>query len=292
MDDVETTLIGIVAIGALICLVAAIELTMGRTPSAARWEVPEGRDPPAADDRWGDGAIDLRGDAPESQRSPPMHESCEWTDLIDVNHLRGMDTIEELLAGLADAVVEATRRPRRRPRRPTSLLLHGPPGGAMIILAHVFARTFRARLVHVFASRTIAMNNGGSQPLIAVAVNEARDRLPSVLLLDELDLVAAAEIRDPTKLRAANDLVNESLRPCYGASHVVIATFTTEASGPPQALQHTFEHVVRVDVPELERALVRQAVRTTEHELFRRMPAHRLANRADVSRNPPYGRAA
>ncbi|MBW3605602.1 MAG: ATP-binding protein [Actinobacteria bacterium] len=155
----------------------------------------------------------------------------------------------------------------------------------MTILAHVFARRCRARLVQVFASRTIATNNGGSQPQIAIAVGQARDRLPSVLVLDELDMLASADVRDADKRRAANDLISESLRAVYGPSHVVMGVYTTYGDDKPtRALQQRFEHVVCIDVPELERAMLITAVNTADDALFRSMPITRLAERADVHR--------
>lgn len=212
------------------------------------------------------------------------YDVYELNQLLTVDHLRGMDAVERLVAGLEDAIAESRQPPPRSPRRPTSVLLHGPPGGAMTIMGHVLARKLRGRLVQILASQTLPTANGGSQPLVAIAVNEARLRLPSVLMIDELEEVAGAEVRDAVKQRAANDLMNESLRPFYGASHLVVALFTTYDDRPlPSRLTAEFEHIVAVDVPDIERALLVTALRTADDHLFRAISGPRLAERPDLT---------
>lgn len=280
------TLLAGIAIAGLIVVVAAIELITRREYAAPERDMLDVRGPPPFVDDVGPDVIELLDELEEQPQQAPFFEVFEQTQLINVDQMRGMDAIDDLLHHLAAQVVDARRRPRRRPRRPTSILMYGPPGSAMTILAHVFARRFRARLVQVFASQIVATNNGGSQPLVAIAVGQARDRLPSVLVLDELDILAGADVRDVEKRRAANDLISESLRAVYGPSHLVMAVYTTYgADRPPPALLQRFEHVVRVDVPELERAMLITAVNTADDALFRSVPVTRLAERADVYRD-------
>lgn len=216
----------------------------------------------------------------------------EASQLLRLDQLRGMDAIEEQLLDLAAAVRTATRSPRRRPRRPTSILLYGPPGGAMTVFTHELARTFRARLVQVCSSAALPSTNGGSQPAIAAVVNQARYHLPSVLVIDEFESVASAAIRDAERHRAANDLLGEALRPIYGASHVVIAVFTAyDDDEVTPAIRNRFEHVVPLDAPGLERALRIYALRTADPELYRAISGARLADHPDLS-PPTWGSAA
>lgn len=279
-------LTGIAIAALIITVVAVVETITRREYVAPVRELLDVRGPPPYVDDVGPDVLEYLDGLEEQTERPKYFEVYEQDQLVNVDQLRGMDAIDALLQDLTEQVVDARRSPRRRPRRPTSVLLHGPPGSAMTILAHVFARRFRARLVQVFASRTLPISDGGSQPLVAVAVGQARDRLPSVLVLDELDCVAAADISDIDKRRAANDLVNESLRAVYGPSHVVMAVYTTYgADRPPPTLVQRFEHVVRVDVPELERAMLITAINTTDDALFRAVPTTRLAERADVQRD-------
>lgn len=282
----EATLLAGITIAGLIVVVAAIELITRREFAAPERKVLDVRGPPPFADDVGPAVIEFLNELEEQPQQPRFFEVYEQAQLINVDQMRGMDAIDDLLHHLAAQVVDARRRPRRRPRRPTSILMYGPPGSAMTIFAHVFARRFRARLVQVFASQIIATNNGGSQPLVAIAVGQARDRLPSVLVLDELEVLAGTEVRDVDKRRAANDLINESLRAVYGSSHLVMAGYTTYgADRPSPALLQRFEHVVRVDVPELERAMLVTAITTADDALFRSVPVARLAERADVHRD-------
>lgn len=217
----------------------------------------------------------------------------ERADLLQVDELRGVDAVEAVLWALIDIVITERDSERHRPSAPTAILLHGPPGVGMAVLAHMLARHLRARLVHVFASAVVPTTNGGSQPIIAPAVNQACHRQPSVLLLDELEVLAGADVRDSIKLRAANDLLAESLRWRYGPSPVVIAAFTTYDVGPlPRRLTGAFRHIVHVDVTEFEWAMVRTAIRSTDHELFRAVPAARLLERRDLRHEPPVDFAA
>ena len=232
------------------------------------------------------------GVADDGSRGDPIFAVFEPSELLAVDHLRGMDALDGLLRQLARDVQEARRSPRRRPRRPTSILIHGPPGGAMTIVSHELARGFRARLVQLFATKALPSTNGGAQPKIAVAVNQARDHLPSVLVIDQLEYVAAASVRDADRLRTANDLVGEALRPIYGTSHVVVGIFTAYDNRPvPRRVAEVFEHVMAVDLPHLERALRAYALRTGDPELLRAISGTRLAEHPDVA-PPPWHSAA
>jgi hypothetical protein len=197
---------------------------------------------------------------PGQREMEPVYEVYESDHLIDVDHLPGMNRVRSLLAEVTDRVVTAKDRRRRRRRRPTSILLHGPRGGAMTVLAHLFSRGVGARVIRILASRTLPVDDGGSQPLIAPAVREARQVVPSVLVLDELEQIAHADITDPDGLRATHDLLNESLSQGYGPLPVVIAMFASDAGAPPLRLAQNFEHTLMVDVPELERALAWQLI--------------------------------
>lgn len=279
-------------IGSVIAVLVAVEMMTRRAPrELPPHPVLDVQGPP--DDPAPCDVIDLFDPPPDDASGQAIYEVYEPQRLLDVDHLRGMDAIDELLQTVAADAVEARGRSRRRLRRPTAILLHGPPGSAMTVLAHVFARRFGARLVQIFASRTIAETNGGSQPTIALAVDQARHRLPSVLLIDELDEVIGPDVKDAGRQRAANDLLNECLRPVYGTSHVVMAAFTSyDDDAVPRRLEQAFGHVVRVDVPELERAVLLTAIRSADGALFRSLSRKHLAERADVRRHSRWTNAA
>jgi hypothetical protein len=265
-------------------LVTAIVVSVRDSPSGVRDELGLDRGPP--DEHVDEALVGFGVIGGQHRDDEPIFTVFEPNQLLAVDHLRGMEAADELLQHVAQDVRGVRRSPRRRPRRPTSILFHGPPGGAMTILSHELARGFHARLVQLFASRALPSTNGGVQPKVAVAVNQARDRMPSVLLIDQLEHVAAASVRDADRQRTANDLLSEALRPIYGTSHVVIGIFTMyDNHKVPRRLTDVFEHVVPVDLRELERALRTYALRTGDRELFRAISGPCLAEHPDVA--PP-----
>lgn len=285
--DANAALIGIVCFVAV--TVAAIEWVTGRDRP---FHTP---DDDELDDGWTPTVLSgiEQGDDDPIDAEDGLFRVIEPGGLLNVDHLRGMDAIEYLLRDLVGDVLASREERRRRPRVPTAILLYGPPGVGMTVLAHVVARRFRARLVQLFASRALAETDGGSQPQIAVAVNEARYHLPSVLFIDELELLLAPEVSDVRCQRAANDLINESLRRMYGTSHVVIGAFSThDAARLPPMVTRVFNYVVRVDVPDLEVAMLTEILRNTDHEILRAVPAGRLVERADLRRAPHVDTAA
>lgn len=274
----------------LLLVLLAIEASLRDASPHLRDELRLDRGPP--DGEVHDAPVGFGVTDDHARDDEPMFTVFEPNELLTVDHLRGMEAVDGLLRQLATDVREARRSPRRRPRRPTSILFHGPPGGAMTILSHELARGFRAKLVQLFATKALPSTNGGAQPKISAAVNQARDHLPSVLMIDQLEYVAAASVRDADRQRTANDLVGEALRPIYGTSHVVVGIFTVYDNHPmPRRVVEVFEHVVAVDLPHLERALRVYALRTGAPELFRAISGTRLAEHRDVA-SPPWESAA
>lgn len=236
-----------------------------------------GGDPVTAEgDGWRHGDDRARRDA-------PLAATFSASDVLAVEHLRGKDAVEALVARLWRVVEAAERSGWRRPR-PASILLHGPPGGAMTMVAHELARAARARLVQVYATRALPNTNGSAQPRIAAAVNEARDRLPSILVIDELELVGAPSVRDPERMRTASDLLAAALRPLYSGRHVVVGLYTDAGDDPvPRQVAEAFEHVEAVDLPQLERALSASIVRTGDGTLLRAIAGKCLVECADLA---------
>lgn len=285
MPENQVILILVSIVAVILTALTALELSVsrGRTDLAEVDDADRGppRHPP-----------EVRYVAESGDQRERLSRIFEATQLLRLDHLRGMDVIEEQLRELAAAVRTATRSPRRRPRSPASILLHGPPGGAMTVFTHELARTFRAKLVQLCSSAALPSTDGGSQPAIAAVVNQARYHLPSVLVIDQFEAVASAAIRDADRHRAANDLLGEALRPIYGASHVVVAVFTAyDDDRVSPAIRNRFEHVVPLDAPRLERALRIYALRTADPELYRAISGARLAEHPDLS-PPTWGSAA
>lgn len=185
----------------------------------------------------------------------------EPSDLVDIDGLPGSAAIDWILHDLVGDVMGSRAWPPVRPCAPTTVLLYGPPGVAKAAVAHVLARRLHARLVHIFASQIVPSYSGGSQPLVASAMHQARQRRPSVVFIDELDELLATVRRDARRQRAVHDVLSESLYRTYGPGPIVITALTTTDPTPPERLvPHTFDHLVWVDVPDLERAVLKRTM--------------------------------
>jgi hypothetical protein len=116
---------------------------------------------------------------------------------------------------------------------PSSVLLHGPSSSELEAVVHLVGVRLGVPVVQLFGSRALPQRWGGSQPLIASALNRVRDRRGSVVWLDELHSLAVPSHR---ALRAFHDLVNESVRPSFAPAVIVIGTYVDRCStSPPPA---------------------------------------------------------
>lgn len=215
----------------------------------------------------------------------------EPDDLLDVTRFPAADVLVPHANALIDLAWDDRDGRPRQPGPPLSILMHGPPGVAMTVLAHMLAWGLDADLVQVFASTVLPTSNGGSQPIVAPAVNKARGRRRSVLFLDQLQALAVADRRDITRQRAMNDLVAEALRPVYGRAPVVIAAYAGH-DAPDRRLTDRFEHIVFVDVSESDDAEVAMAATRSMEGGIRTAPVHQRAQRPALNRQAVMDPAA
>lgn len=203
-------------------------------------------------------------------------------DVLDVTRFSVADLLDGHATALVDLAWDDRDGPVRQPGPPLSILMHGPPGVAMVVLAHMLAWELDADLVHVFASAILPTSNGGSQPIVAPAVNKARGRRRSVLFLDELEALAVRDRHDVKRQRALNDLVSEALRPVYGRAPVVVAAYAGE-DVPDRGLTDRFEHLVFVDVLGSDDSDLAGAPSRSMEGGVRTAPAHQRAQRQVLS---------
>jgi hypothetical protein len=175
-------------------------------------------------------------------------------DLLDI-HLSGdLAGLDWTVGSILDVIRRASAR-RGQPAPPVSVLIHGTPGVSIPIVVHALAVRLEAELVQLFASTVVPNSNGGSQPIVAPAVNQARGRRSSVLYIDEIDTLVTNDRRDVKRQRALNDLIGEALRPVYGRVPVVVARYAGREH-PPASLVNRFDHVCRVTDGKSEKSQV------------------------------------
>lgn len=171
--------------------------------------------------------------------------------LLDFGWDRTTEMAYQVATGLVAAVDAAERTHAYGAAPPVSIMLHGPPGVAMTVVAHLVAAHLRSDMVQLFASAVLPSSSGGSQPIVAPAVNVACGRRASLLFLDELEALVERP-GDIGRQRASNDLLAEALRPRYGRCPVVIGAFAHADDAPPRSLAIRFDHQFYVELPELD----------------------------------------
>ena len=215
----------------------------------------------------------------------------EPEDLLDVERFPATQCLDGLAHALIDLAWEEWDDRPRASGLPLSILMHGPPGVAMTVLAHMFAWGLDADLVQVFASAVLPSSNGGSQPIVAPAVNMARGRRRSVLFIDQLEALAVTDRQHVRRQRAMNDLLAEALRPNYRQAPVVIAAYASHEV-PHRRLTDRFDHITIVDASESDDAEVATVWTRPMEGGVRTAPMHARVQRPSLGRPSFMGSAA
>lgn len=194
-------------------------------------------------------------------------------ELLDAGWIPWNEVLERVAGDLVELAWDSHDHRDRQPGPPLSILMHGPPGAAMTVLVHMLAHGFDADLVQLLASAVVPTSNGGAQPIVAPAVNRARGRRRTVLFIDQLETLDTGDRHDIRRQRAMNDLLAEALRPVYGRAPVVIAAYASQAI-PPRGLTDRFEHLLFVDVSDLDDMEVDPVVARGVEHFVRTAPLH------------------
>jgi SpoVK/Ycf46/Vps4 family AAA+-type ATPase len=101
----------------------------------------------------------------------------------------------DLKTRMYQLVVDPVRRPERLRRlnvTPISgLLLHGPSGCGKTLLARSVARETGSAALFVQAPRLLKPYLGQSEQAVRLVFKEARELAPAIIILDQLDVIAA-----------------------------------------------------------------------------------------------------
>jgi transitional endoplasmic reticulum ATPase len=203
------------------------------------------------------------------------------------------DTRYEDVGGMGEAITlirEAVELPITNPalfetlgiKPHRGVLLHGPPGTGKTLLARAVARETGAHFIAVSGPEILNKYWGQSEARLRNIFAEAKNRAPSLILLDELDSFASA--RDSASESFEATLVSQLLSLMDGLSELgrvcVVATTNRPSSLDP-ALRRPgrFDHEVRVGLPE-------EAGRAHILSIHsRRMPLAEGLDLADVARS-------
>lgn len=167
--------------------------------------------------------------------------------LPGIGQIAGHPTLEQQLRDLIGPLLTGSHA-----RSSPAVLLWGARGVGRTLVSAVLAREFEARFIHVSARFLTSMGGATSQPRIAAIVRYAEDHTPSVLFIDDLELISGTSDH-PAIQASAHDLLNALRRRDRHARVAVIAALSTEDAFVPSAgLAGAFGPVLHVESPDAE----------------------------------------
>lgn len=175
---------------------------------------------------------------------------------ITFDSIIGAEDAKEELSSFISYIKEPRIYAKNGIAAPKGIILYGPPGTGKTMLAKAFARECGATFIATQGNRFLTSNIGGGAREVKRLFALARKYAPSVLFIDEIDIVA--QNRENSQL--ANDVVNALLNEMDGfTSHptrpvfVLAATnFDVSYGGKSRldpALLRRFDRRIFVDLP-------------------------------------------
>lgn len=167
---------------------------------------------------------------------------------------RRLQHAERAFHVVRDVVRPSSRASALEPRGPRRILLYGGSSAEMATVVALAARHARRQLLRVACLGAIPTTDGGSQPMIAAALNAVRVPHACLIWLDGLESLAVADHRAQ---RAFHDLLYESVRPSFAPATAVVGTFRTGRLRPvpPPLMRRRFGRCAVVDLPHLGEVL-------------------------------------
>lgn len=137
---------------------------------------------------------------------------------------------------------------------PRGLILYGPPGTGKTLIAKALAHEVGAAVLTIRGPEIMSGWYGGSEHNIRAVFDEARDRAPSIILIDELDSIAGR--RDRTHGEVERRVVATLLTLMDGLAdldRVAVIGTTNSIDSIDVALRRPgrFEHEIHIGVPDL-----------------------------------------
>ncbi|HET7488867.1 MAG TPA: AAA family ATPase [Acidimicrobiales bacterium] len=200
----------------------------------------------------------LRAPEPASARRRP----AETSDLEVVSPDRlprfadvgGMEAVKTELSDTLGPVLADPAQAVRYRITWNGVLLHGPPGTGKSFLARAAAGEFGCSLVEVDTADLVSSDRGGGPARVERAFATAARHLPCVLVLDELDSVAAdrADATDPGEGSTVLTQLLQSIEEWRKEPRLVVMATTNAVDelDPAVTRPGRFDRHVRVDLPD------------------------------------------
>ncbi len=136
---------------------------------------------------------------------------------------------------------------------PKGVLLHGPPGCGKTLLANALVEETGAHIVIVNGPEIMARKGGESEANLRQAFEEAMEKAPSIIFMDELDSIAPKrdQAQGETEKRVVSQLLTlmDSLKP---NSNVIVIGATNRPNVIETALRRPgrFDRELEIAIPD------------------------------------------
>lgn len=136
---------------------------------------------------------------------------------------------------------------------PKGVLLHGPPGCGKTLLANALVEETGAHIVIINGPEIMARKGGESEANLRQAFEEAQEKSPSIIFMDELDSIAPKreQAQGETEKRVVSQLLTlmDSLKP---SSNVIVIGATNRPNVIETALRRPgrFDRELEIVIPD------------------------------------------
>ncbi len=138
---------------------------------------------------------------------------------------------------------------------PKGVLLHGPPGCGKTLIANALVEETGAHVVVINGPEIMARKGGESEANLRQAFEEAQQKAPSIIFMDELDSIAPKrdQAQGETEKRIVSQLLTlmDSLKP---SSNVIVIAATNRPNVIESALRRPgrFDRELEIPIPDEE----------------------------------------
>lgn len=202
----------------------------------------------------------------EEEALPVAAELCEDTEIVvgaptprlevglGYDSIGGLDKVIQLMRELIEL-------PLRFPElwttagvpTPKGVLLHGPPGCGKTLIANALVEETGAHIVIINGPEIMARKGGESEANLRQAFEEAIEKAPSIIFMDELDSIAPKrdQAQGETEKRVVSQLLTlmDSLKP---SSNVIVIGATNRPNVIENALRRPgrFDRELEIAIPD------------------------------------------
>mmetsp|Transcript_22632 Transcript_22632/g.33238 ORF Transcript_22632/g.33238 Transcript_22632/m.33238 type:complete len:586 (-) Transcript_22632:1443-3200(-) len=163
---------------------------------------------------------------------------------------------------------------------PKGVLLHGPPGCGKTLIANALVEETGAHVVVINGPEIMARKGGESEANLRQAFEEAQEKAPSIIFMDELDSIAPKrdQAQGETEKRIVSQLLTlmDSLKP---SSNVMVIGATNRPNVIESALRRPgrFDRELEIPIPDEEGRLEILNIKTKDMTLSKDVDLFQIA---------------